>query len=130
MKKKQKDEMAGVQEYVSKIKALSQEKEAFTGSMEESLRSTIAQLTAENEAFIQENTKIAEFCHGVLDENGGRPAQTVQYLVQERKELTERVEKESKEKSILVKEVEEMKRGLEKSSKADLLEKQVKSRFE
>ena len=124
MTKRQKDEMTDMQEYMSKIKSLSQEREAFTKSMEmenEALRSTIAQLTAENEVFTRENTIIAELClaQGVQDKSGGIPDQPIKHLILERKKLVEKVEEGGKEKARLG---EELKRGLEKTS---LLEKQV-----
>ena len=132
MKKQHTEEMAGFQDYVSKIKALSQEKEAFTESMEEeneALRTTIAQLTAENEAFNQENAAIAELClaQGVQDESGGIPEQPTQFLIQERKQLMDKMEEETREKAKLVKELEELKQG---SSKKVLLDKEVTELYE
>ena len=119
--------MAGVQEYVSKIKVLSQQKESFTESVEaenEALRGTIAQLTADNEAFIQENAAIAKLClaQGVRDESGGIPDQPTQHLIKERRQLMDKMEGVEKEKAKLIKELERLKKSTEKD---DLLEKQV-----
>lgn len=95
------------------------------------MQSRIAQLTAKNEAFIQENTAIAELClsQGIKDERGKIPNQPVQYLIQERVRFMEKMGEEGGGQSQLAGELEEMKMELGKMREIEkqklTLEKQV-----
>ena len=138
MKKKQKEETAGVQEFVEKIKSLSQEKEAFTLSLEkenEALQEQVSQLTAQNEAFMQETASIAELClaEGIRDDSGGIPEQPVQFLIKERVQFMEKVGEDKGKTKQLAQELERMKLELirmkEMEKQTFLLEQQVNSSF-
>jgi hypothetical protein len=128
LKKKQKEEMADVQGFIEKIKGLSQEKEAFTKSLEnenEVLRDQVAQLSARNEAYMQETANIAELClaEGIQDDSGGIPEQPVQFLIKERVQFMEKVGKDEEN----AEEVERMRQKLrEVENQKLILERQVR----
>lgn len=103
-----------MQEFVEKIKSLSQEKEAFTQSLEienENLREQVSQLTAQNEAYMQENASIAELClaEGIRDDSGGIPEQPVQFLIKERVRFMEKAGEDQGKTKQLAQELERMK---------------------
>ena len=111
--KKHKGEITDVQGFVGKIKALSQEKEIFTKSLEEEngiLREKLAQLTATNDAFIQENATISQLLlkQGIKDESGEVPDQPVQYLVKERVQLVEKAKMEDRKTADLTAKLRKM----------------------
>ena len=111
--KKHKGEMTDVQGFVGKIKALSQEKELFTKSLEEEnriLHEKLAQLTAANEAFIQENVTVTQLLlkQGIKDESGEIPDQPVQYLLKERVQLVEKARMEDRKTADLMAELSKM----------------------
>ena len=97
LKKQQKQEMAELEEFISNIRNLSQEKEELTHSLEEeneSLRTQMRQIHLERDAFIQENQSIVKL---LLDEGlnqfaGSTPKQPVEHLLQERNESNSRIQ--------------------------------------
>lgn len=110
LKKQQKQEMAELEEFISNIRNLSQEKEEFTHSLEEenkSLRTQLRQIHLERDAFIQENQSIVKL---LLDEGlnqfaGSTPKQPVEHLLQERNERNSRILQLESENKRLVKEL-------------------------
>ena len=110
LKKQQKQEMAELEEFISNIRNLSQEKEEFTHSLEEenkSLRTQLRQIHLERDAFIQENQSIVKL---LLDEGlnqfaGSTPKQPVEHLLQERSERNSRILQLETENKRLVEEL-------------------------
>ena len=110
LKTQQKKEMAELEDFVSNIRKLSQEKEQLTLSLEqekESLRAQLRQVCLERDTFIQENQTIAEL---LLDEGlnqfaGSTPIQPVEHLLQERSEHNAKIQQLEAENAHLVEEL-------------------------
>lgn len=110
LKTQQKKETAELEDFVSNIRKLSQEKEQLTLSLEqenESLRAQLRQVCLERDAFIQENQAIAEL---LLDEGlnqfaGSTPIQPVEHLLQERSEHNSKIQQLEAENAQLVEEL-------------------------
>ena len=110
LKAQQKKETAELEDFVSNIRKLSQEKEQLTLSLEqekESLRAQLRQVCLERDAFIQENQTIAEL---LLDEGlnqfaGSTPIQPVEHLLQERSEHNSKIQQLEAENAQLVEEL-------------------------
>lgn len=121
MKQKQKEEMAGIEEFVSNIRNLQQEKEAIIQQLEAEntdLRRQADQVTMERDAFIQDSQKISELLRsaGLQKYMKKSPGQQVEHLIQE-------IDKAQRERSSLNDAKAELEREL-KSAKEQLDSKQ------
>ena len=97
LKKQKKEEMSGIEEFLSNIRKLSEEKDTQTQSLEkenENLRGQIRQTCLERDAFIQDNQVIAELLleEGLQEFAGSTPRQPVEHLLQERSEMKVKIE--------------------------------------
>ena len=89
--------MSGIEEFLSNIRKLSEEKDTQTQSLEkenENLRGQIRQTCLERDAFIQDNQVIAELLleEGLQEFAGSTPRQPVEHLLQERSEMKVKIE--------------------------------------
>lgn len=118
-----------MQDFLSKIRNLSEEKEQLTQSLEaenEQLRNQVAKAIEERDAFVQENQAIAELliAEGLQPFSGATPKrQVVEHLLQERTEIKNQLEQMTKEKAEVVKKLDDSQTELkikEKELKSDL----------
>lgn len=125
-----------MQDFLSKIRNLSDEKEQLTQSLEaenEQLRKQVAKAIEERDAFVQENQAIAELliAEGLQPFSGTTPKrQVVEHLLQERTEIKNQLEQVSKEKAEVVKKLDDSQTELkikEKELKTDLQSAQQSS---
>ena len=102
-----------MQEFLSKIRNLSDEKEQLTQSLEaenEQLGKQVAKAIEERDAFVQENQAIAELliAEGLQPFSGTTPKrQVVEHLLQERTEIKNQLEQVTKEKAEVVKKLDD-----------------------
>lgn len=103
LKKQQKKEMAELEDFVSNIRKLQQEKEQLIDSLQTQLR----QVCLERDAFIQENQTIAELLlnEGLNQFAGSTPIQPVEHLLQERSEHNLKIRQLEAKNAQLVKEL-------------------------
>ena len=125
-----------MQDFLSKIRNLSDEKEQLTQSLEaenEELRKQVAKAIEERDAFVQENQAIAELliAEGLQPFSGTTPKrQVVEHLLQERTEIKNQLEQVTKEKAEVVKKLDDSQTELkikEKELKTDLQSAQQSS---
>ena len=118
-----------MQDFLSKIRNLSDEREQLTQSLEaenEQLRKQVAKAIKERDAFVQENQAIAELliAEGLQPFSGATPKQqVVEYLLQEHTKIKNQLEQVTKEKAEVVKKLGESQKELkmkEKELKTDL----------
>ena len=118
-----------MQDILSKIRNLSDEKEQLIQSLEaenEQLRKQVAKAIEERDAFVQENQAIAELliAEGLQPFSGATPKrQVVEHLLQERTEIKNQLEQMTKEKAEVAKKLDDSQTELkvkEKELKTDL----------
>ena len=121
--------MAGMKDFLSKIRNLSDEKEQLTQSLEaenEQLRKQVGKAIEERDAFVQENQAIAELllAEGLQTFAGASPKrQVVEHLLQERTQIKNQLEKVTQEKVEVAQKLDESKKELqviEKEHKSNL----------
>ena len=111
--------MAGMEDFLSKIRNLSQEKEQLTQSLEaenEQLRTQIEQVVEERDAFVQENQAIAKLllAEGLqLSAETTPKRQVVEHLLQERAEIKNQLEQATKEKVEVAKKLDDTKKEIQ-----------------
>ena len=107
-----------MQDYLAKIRNLSEEKAQFTQSLEaenEQLRKQVGQVIEERDAFVQENQAIAELllAEGLqLSAETTPKRQVVEKLLQERMEIKQQLEEITKEKVEAAKKLDDTKKEL------------------
>lgn len=125
-----------MQEFLSKIRNLSDEKEQLTQSLEaenDQLRKQVAKAIEERDAFVQENQAIAELliAEGLQPLSGATPKrQVVEHLLQERTEIKNQLKQVTKEKAEVVKKLDDSQTELkvkEKELKTNLKSTQQSS---
>lgn len=125
-----------MEEFLSKIRNLSDKKEQLTQSLEienEQLRKQVAKAIEERDAFVQENQAIAELliAEGLQPLSGATPKrQVVEHLLQERTEIKNQLKQVTKEKEEVVKKLDDSQMELkvkEKDLKTDLQSAQQSS---
>ena len=118
-----------MQEFLSKIRNLSDEKEQLTQSLEgenDQLRKQVAKAIEERDAFVQENQAIAELliAEGLQPFSGATPKrQVVEHLLQERTQIKNQLKQVTKEKAEVIKKLDDSQTELkvkEKELKTDL----------
>ena len=108
-----------MEDFLSKIRKLSQEKEQLTLSLEaenEQLRTEIKQVIEERDAFVQENQAIAELllAEGLqLSAETTPKRQVVEHLLQERTEIKNQLEQVTKEKVEVAKKLDDTKNEIQ-----------------
>ena len=125
-----------MQDFLSKIRNLSEEKEQLTQSLEienEQLRKQVEQAIDERDAFVQENQAIAELliAEGLQPVSGATPKrQVVEHLLQERTDIKNQLDQLTKEKAEVVKKLDHSQKELqtkEEELKSDLQSAQQSS---
>ena len=125
-----------MQDFLSKIRNLSEEKEQLTQSLEienEQLRKQVKQAIDERDAFVQENQAIAELliAEGLQPVSGATPKrQVVEHLLQERTDIKNQLDQLTKEKAEVVKKLDHSQKELqtkEEELKSDLQSAQQSS---
>ena len=112
-----------MQEFLLKIRKLSEEKEQLTQSLEienEQLRKQVGKAIEERDAFVQENQAIADLllAEGLQPFGGTTPKrQVVEHLLQERTKIKTELEKVTKEKVEVVKKLDDSEKQLEVKEK-------------
>ena len=115
--------MAGMKDFLAKIRNLSEEKEKLTQSLEaenEDLRKQVGQVVEERDAFIKENQAIAELllAEGLQPIASTTPKrQVVEHLLQERTETKNQLEEMTKENMEVTKKLDNLKVELEAKEK-------------
>ena len=118
-----------MQDFLSKIRNLSDEKEQLTLSLEaenEQLRKQVAKAIEERDVFVQENQAIAELliAEGLQPFSGATPKrQVVEHLLQERTEIKNQLKQVTKEKAEVAKKLDDSRTELkvkESELKTDL----------
>lgn len=108
-----------MEDFLSKIRKLSQEKEQLTLSLEAEnaeLETQIKQVIEERDAFVQENQAIAELllAEGLqLSAETTPKRQVVEHLLQERTEIKNQLEQITKEKVEVVKKLDDTKKEIQ-----------------
>ena len=137
IKQQRKEEMIGIEDFISNIRSLSQQKDVLTRQLEtdnDNLRNQLRDHSAEREALISENNIVAS----LLALEGLRPNGTtsnqLKLLFEERKEWQVKMKVLDQEKVALAEELERLKTVLEMEKTAlhkdvtklsDLLDKQA-----
>lgn len=121
MKQQQKEEMAGIEEFVSNIRTLQQKKVVIIEQLETEntgLRRQVEQVTMERDAFIQDNQTIPDLLRsaGLQQYMKKSPGQQVKHLIQD-------LDKAQKERNTSKDTIAGLKRELE-SAKQELDSKQ------
>ena len=125
-----------MQDFLSKIRNLSEEKEQLTQSLEienEQLRKQVEQAIEERDAFVQENQAIVELliAEGLQPVSGATPKrQVVEHLLQERTDIKNQLDQLTKEKAEVVKKLDHSQKELqtkEEELKSDLQSAQQSS---
>ena len=116
IKQQRKEEMVGIEEFISNIRSLSQQKDTFTHQLEsenENMRRQLRDCTAERDALLSESSTIANLLalEG-LQQNGPASSQLKSFLT-ERNEWEVKIKSLNQEKATLTEELERVRTTLD-----------------